>query len=628
MSLRPSDGAPHCALSFTPSHAREPKKRSPVVRSLLLGAAILIGELVGLGAGSALAQSVPGTAVPPSPLAGVIERNPAPAPAPPAPAPPPPIAANSDADATPLGPTLNAIVLVDGPTSTPLDETKREKGVDVSRVRGGARLSNALGAFIGRPLSRRVIAEVEAAIAQTYRDAGRPFVHITTPEQNVTSGRLIVNVSEFRFGTFAVEGADPASSQAIAGAIRQKSGEPIDARLMAEDLDWLNRYPFRRVTAEFAPANTAGLSDATYQVTATKPWAVGGGYSNSGSPQTGMDRAFLYALSAIPFTRDAWASYQLTTSDPKLIDIGAPSSGARRYVSHAGRVWVPVWRRTSVEFTYADIASVAPVQAFDVRQHTRAYGVSARTALSNLSTTLAGEVYVGFDWKQQRSRVRFGRIDVLASAFDVGAADLGYAWKGFDSGGESELDFAVHVSPGGLSGADGDTAYASASQGAFHSSRYAYLTGSLNRRQRLGWANLVGALNWQYADVALPQTEKLGLGGPGAVRAYTLDDGAFDRGAVLRTELRFAPRGLTLGALTGSAEPYAYLDAGVAQTLRGLRTTGRSSLTRSAGAAGVGVELRLTQAWTLSADAGVALHKAGETRSGDTRANIRLTASF
>jgi hemolysin activation/secretion protein len=86
-------------------------------------------------------------------------------------------------DATPLGVNVQAIVLIGANAGA--KQLGGVKGVDVSQVNGldAAALREQLTPFVDRPLSRKLIAEVQAAVAAAYRQAGRPFVSVTLPPQ-------------------------------------------------------------------------------------------------------------------------------------------------------------------------------------------------------------------------------------------------------------------------------------------------------------------------------------------------------------------------------------------------------------------------------------------------------------
>ncbi len=546
-----------------------------------------------------------------------IERNPAPTPqAAPQRVPAPP-AADPAADAMPLGVKLGSIAVGPGAAVAPAADGQ----VSLAAPRPLPRLEARLRGYLGQPLSLQVIARIKAEIAGEWRRAGFPFVHVSAPEQDLTAGHLVLRTEEYRLGSASAEGVDAAEAARLTRAIRQKPGAPIATAPLAEDLDWLNANPFRRVDAIFRAGKAASETDATWHVKQGRRWSIGGGYANSGTPRTGLNRGFVQALVGVPGT-DAWASYQLTTSGQNLFDVGNPPSGSRRYVSHAAHLSVPLAPRVVVDADFGDIASTQPVDAFDARQHTQEWSLTLRSALSNLSASLQGDIFGGFGWTQQRSHTLFGTTEIASSAYNVGTFTLGYGWHRYDSRGQTGFDVALHVSPGGFGSLASDAAYSAASNGAFGKAKFLYATGSAYRNTRFGQFTLSNVLSWQLSDARLPQTELTGLGGRGAVRAYTLDDGTFDRSIVLRNELRREAKPLGAGALSPTWSPWVYVDGGYA----GQVATGKGAHT--VGAVGAGLDVNIAANFAVTADGGVALANQGFTRAGDVRANVRAIVRF
>lgn len=241
--------------------------------------------------------------------------------------------------------------------------------------------------------------------------------------------------------------------------------------------------------------------------------------------------------------------------------------------------------------------------------------------MSNLDERLLGELTLGFDFKQQRARVLFGRQAISATAFDVGQLLGTYAWRGFDSRGESAFEATLHVSPGGIGHYASGAAYSAASQGRFTRTRFVYLSGETSRTMAVGPVRLAQTLDWQYAAVALPQTEQLALGGRNAVRGYTLDDGAYDRGLTLHTDLRPADPLWRDGAGQSSLAPFLYLDAGYAGRVHG-------PASRAIAALGGGIDLRLMRRLLIAVDAGLPLISQGSTRAYHPRVNLKVTVGL
>jgi hemolysin activation/secretion protein len=561
-------------------------------------------------------------------MAQAIERN----------LPPAPPAAGSDiappnivaasADATPIGPALTSLVILgpkDAVVAAPL------KGVDVLRDPALAKDSRRLARFLGKPISRKLIGEIEAQIAIAYRDRGYPFVNLSTPPQELTGGALQIRVVEFRLGTVTPLGAKGRDGAYEESRIRLKPGEEINTNTLAQDLDWLDRYPFRNAQAVFSPSKTPGATDLQLQTTYTKPWSIYAGYANSGSSLTGFDRYILGAETTVPFLKDSLVSYQFTGSDNALFNHNGFFNAASppTYLSHAGRLVVPTLARQDVELTVDYVQTFEPLatRGYDTRLNTLEATLAYRAALSDFVSFLPGEGVAGFEAKNELSHTLFGGVNVPETEhnLDVFQAIVGWTYLGNDPLGRTTADITVHVSPGGLGSKNTKAAFTGFSNDRFDVDTYAYVSGDLTRYDRLpplfgikGFS-LVTTLIGQYSAIPLPLTEQAGVGGQSLVRGYTLDDGAFDTAIVSRNELHLPPIVLPLPGSV--AAPYVFVDNAI----------GKSNFTKKTeqpASTGVAMDIQLTKHVAATIDGAFALRNAGLTHTGDGRFDIHVTVTY
>jgi hemolysin activation/secretion protein len=565
--------------------------------------------------------------------AQALERNlpPQPQAAPAQIAPPP--APPSDQDATPIGPDLRAIVLI-GPAEAA--HAGPIEGIDARAARrlSPRRATASLQVFLGRPLSRRLIARVQAAIAQDYRRAGYPFVSVSTPAQELTDGVLQVRVIEFHFGQVTVKGAKRTPAAYLKSRIRAQPGSPIASEDLSEDLDALNRYPFRRVDAAFTPGAELGQSDVILNVTETKPWSAYAGYANSGSPSTGWDRYLVGGQIGGLLGRDSLVSDQFTASADALFDKSRLFNGAShpRYISDAISLVAPVNPRGQIEASFDWVATSEVTNQvqngvstpFTLRQTTFEGRIGYRFALSNLGSFLSGwgDARFGVEAKHQESETLFGGARAADLSVEVYQAYLGYSKSETDALGHADLDLVAHISPGYLGAANGKVQALLFSQGRVDDVRYAYLGLTYNRATTLPLGlGLTTQLIAQYSPRPLQGTEQMGIGGQSLVRGYVLDDGAYDQAVVLRNELRGPAVRLGPAGVADLLSPYLFVDAGSGQDQKTRHTV-------SAASAGLGADYQLAGHISVGLDAAYALNHAVETRAGDWRLETRATLTF
>lgn len=526
-----------------------------------------------------------------------------------------PNAVPAEQDATPIGPNLRAIVLL-GPQETV--HASANDGVAVGalgRLNDGG-MDSVLRPFIGKPLSRKLIAEIEAAIARYYRDLDYPFVSLSTPEQEITGGVLQIRVVEFHTGKVNVTGAkSDKEGKRIRNKVGLKTGDTINARDLTYDLDWVNHYPFRNVEAVFSPGDTLGVTDLTLAAREAKPWQVYGGYSNDGSPSTSFDRYFAGGAVGGLLGPDSVLSVQATASRDALAGDKNP-----HYRSAALSYTLPLGRRGQIEASADAVTTFQPGNPFSVRLKAGEGSLGYRFAVSDLyGDTGETDFRFGVEAKHQTGITYFGSLAIFDTSVEIYQAYLGYHHSGKDAMGASTFDVVAHLSPGNINRGNSDEQAVLYSQGRLKNATYGYVTANYSRFTPLGGDLVLRTqATAQLASAALPRTEQAGLGGSSLVRGYTLDDGAFDSALVIRNELRLRPRSVGTGS---QLSPFAFVDAGYGRDI--------AARTHSAlASAGAGAEMQLTRHVVWNVTAAWALTPDHVTRAGSLLAHTNLSVAF
>ena len=532
----------------------------------------------------------------------------------------------SDTDDTPLVGAVRQIVLI-GATDAPLAGAEPLPGAAPVSIQHAsdatrARIEVALRRFVGQPLSRKRISQIETAIVQAYRHAGLPFVDVSTPPQDISDGRLQIRVVEFRLGKVKVIGTSAGDAAHIKGALRVEAGQPVEATLLSQDLDWLNRYPYRALSAAFSQGADLGVTDLTLTAVRRRPYSVYAGYANSGSPATGEDRYFIGAQVGLPLLRDATLSYQLTGSRDFWDDRGRVLDDPHPlYLSQGARLAVPTASRQGLELTFSAVETNQPSQIFVIRSQTTEATLGYRLAASDLWRRLPGDFNAGVEAKRQHRDNLFGGVSVASGAVSVYQAFGGWSASWTDAAGRTDIDATIHVSPGGLSPGDRSAAYQAFTQGRVRRADYTYLNADFNRASLLPWnLALSTAISAQLAGVALPDSERIALGGAQSVRGYTLDDGAYDDGVIGRNELRLKGAPIFENGVLTLDRPFLVGDIGYARD-----EAARHSRTLSA--IGFGWSARIGPA-NLGLSVTDPLVSGPASHAGRPRLDLRLTAAY
>jgi hemolysin activation/secretion protein len=513
-------------------------------------------------------------------------------------------------DATPLGPDLKTVVILGARDA--VNKRAKRTGIDVRRAEptfAGA-IEARIAPFMGQRLSRKLMADIQLAIADVYRDAGRPFVSVTLPPQEVTTGVLQIRVIPLRLGRVSIVGADPALAARIRDNVVLPRGEPIDARRLESDLEHLNRSPFTRVEAVFGPGKDLGATDLTLQVTESKPWQAYGGYANSGTTQlTDRNRVFAGTVLAVG---DVLASYQAT---------GSPDFW--KYMSHAGRVDIPLAWRTSVELVGNYVqTNETPTE---IRLRTRVFesGAYYRTAMANLVPGTFGNVFVGAEAKHL---VRDAYIsEVFFDERQAGVFQIAGGWAGAwsDRYGTNGLDVRLKTNPGDVLGNNNSSDWILYSAGRVSDVHTTFATINYNRLTPLPWGlSLATQFVSLIGDKALPDTERAAVGGAYAVRGYVIEDGVVDKAFILRNSV-YLPSFSLWNAAAGpdNVAPFGFFDYGHGKDLFTQRVADLASV-------GAGVDYQIG-AWLRSnVSIGYALRDGAYTDAGNWRIDARVVGSY
>lgn len=522
-------------------------------------------------------------------------------------------------DATPLGVNVQGIVLIGADANA--KPAAGAKGIDVSQVSGidAAGLREQLTPFLDRPLSRKLIAEVQAKVAAAYREAGRPFVSITLPPQEVSTGVLQLRVIAFKIAGIKVTGAERESFPQ--GRIRLVPGQEIDARKLETDLDWANRNPFRQVEAVFGPGKDLGMTDVNIQVTDRKPWQVYAGYANSGTRATDRNRYYVGANGAP--SADIFASYQLTGSGNFWVDDGLfnrPDDA--KYVSQAGRLLTPLGLRTSLEVVGDHVlTNERPNDLFRIKTQTSQASAIVRTALSNLAPPATGDLLGGVELKHQLRTTIFDGTQVAEGSADVAQLVVGWNGRWSDNLGTNNLDVRLKSNPGGILSGNNSGAWSAFTNGRVTDVQTNLVTLEYGRVTPLPKGlSLKSEVTVLASSKPLPDTERVSLGGINVVRGYVTEDGVVDQALILRNSLYFSAPSMP-SWMPGTLAPFLLADAGWGRDLFSRRDTTLSSV-------GAGLDFAAGANFNSKLLAARAFTDGQHSRAGSWRVSVQASMSY
>ena len=419
-----------------------------------------------------------------------------------------------------LLPELKGVVFVDGPFALKRDglaaDAAGERGVSVGALEDldAEDFRAAVAPYVGRPLLLSDLDEIRSLARAQYVKAGKPFLDVSAPPQNVTSGVVQIVVTQYRLGAVTVSGANHFSDDVIRRPLTLKEGDRLSLAVIEEELDRLNENPFVSVNAVFQPGKATGETDLVLQATDRTPVRVYAGVDNRGFRQLGLWQYEAGVNWGNAFGAGHILSYQLTRSFEG------------RFTAHSASGVFGIAPKSKL-LVFGRHSTVRPASARFSRNLPRLAGVNS-------------SLQAGYDYKFTDNNLEFAGVEVIDTAIEVHQFPVNLILNLTDSFGQTTISNDLVFSPGDLSDKNTDAAFETLVPGA--KANYVYDRLSVTRTTRLprdiAWV-VRGSV--QVATGNLPNSEQMGGGGAGSARGYYSDTAVGSTGVILNTELRLAP---------------------------------------------------------------------------------------
>jgi hemolysin activation/secretion protein len=482
------------------------------------------GTLARVPAALALCLLAAGAAAQSRPDAGRLLQETRPTPAPQAPAPPPRLLE------TPVRPT---VAMPEGLTVTP--SAFRITG---ARSFPAEELAVLVQPWVGKALDLRGLNEAAGAITRRYQTAGHFLSYAYLPAQKVADGVIEIAVLEGRIDSVQVANAQDVR---LRDEVVQNHTEGLADRTPTLQADverkllLLNDIPGVTARAAFTPGATAGTADMVVSVSEDEPLSVSFDASNHGEESSGRFR-----LGGTVVLRNLFGWGDLTTARAIVSERGLLVSGALATLVPVGGDGLKLGASLSrLEYQlgneFASLGAQGMAQTLGLRAN---YPV-LRTLETNLyfdataeAKKLRDEIVLIATTQPKRddqatAALSFDRRDDwLGGGSWVGNLTLAAGRLNIIDAAQWELDY---FGPPGGNGV-----------GLRTDGSYRKLLYTLARQQGL-FGPLSGYLRYsgQQTSRNLDSSEKLGLGGPFAVRAYTSGEALVDEGGLFSAELRW-----------------------------------------------------------------------------------------
>lgn len=463
-----------------------------------------------------------------------------------------------------------------------------------------AEFRSLLTPMLGQTIDQGLLGKLTQQVVAHVNAHSRGLHDVYFPPQNAADGVLVLVVAPAKVGRVIAKGQQYVEGSELACRIRQRRGELVDTKVIADDLAYLNRNPWRRTNVAFAPGAAPGETDIVLDTTDERPLRFSVGADNAGTRLTGLGRYRASVNWGNPFGN----------FDHRLDFNYVQAERSDRFSQATLAYTMPLANRDTVS-AYVSV-SRTHVQlergAFDSKGSNVIAGVEWSRPLGIDTLSPLGtypEIYGGFEYKRIGSTLAFGETPVSDVVPEVFQGYIGYRGGWSDSWGHNDIDGRLTYSPGGLSQRNDDEIFEQSRPGA--RSRYMRLNFSYDRYVPLPekW-QLHGRLSGQYANRPLLASEQFGMSGVSRVRGFYEDTLIADSGLVANLELQTPYVPVSLGSTSGLLQGLVFVDLGRAWHKTPMTNVdlGRTGTVFNLASYGVGARFNLNPTLTLRTDLG------------------------
>jgi len=442
----------------------------------------------------------------------------------------------------------------------------RSLSVSGQSVYSEAELITVTGFSPGGELTLGELRAMAAKIADFYRRNGYFVAQAYLPAQDIKDGAVKIAVLEGRYGTITLRNESRLKDSVANGLLDGlNSGDliligPLETRLLL-----LSDIPGVVVRSTMVPGTNVGTSDLIVDVTPGRPVSGSVEADNAGSRYTGEYRVGATININNPLGLGDQASVRVLTSGSGL------TYGRASYQMPFGRATVGV-AYTALQYELGK--EFAPLRAHGTAEILSVYGSYPliRSRDTNLYATL------GFDAKTFQDRV-----DSTSTVTDKDAR----LWIAGLHGNHNDRFLGGGVNTYSVTGTFGDidirtpAALTADQAGARTNGNFGKLGFHAARLQRVtDVVSLHGSIYGQVASKNLDISEKIGLGGMYAVRAYPVGETYADEGYVASLDVRYLLPKFS-DNLPGRVSLLAFVDTGSVTINKNPFTTAPNSRTLS-----------------------------------------------
>ena len=383
----------------------------------------------------------------------------------------------------------------------------------------------AYESYIGKQVTFKDLEDIAEKIKTEYKKRGYLTTTTYIPEQNISSGKVEIRVSEGKMGSLKVEGNKWFASSLIEKYIHVKKNEVLNIFRMGRDMLRLNQNSDMEVRAVISPGKEPGTTDIVLKVDDHIPYHAGVSFDDQGTRLVGKDRTSLSFRSTnlLGFNDSAFANTLMSAS----------STG--EFVSYA----IPIdtyGTRACFDYTAFSMKLGKEYKRFDITGTTQIYTPHISGEIY-LSEDFQAGVDTGIEIKSIKKKVAWKTTtnDQLRQPYvDFDLAKMDTIFGGGQTAFSPRFSFGT-ANFLGASSLNHPSESRPDTGGFFF--RYEQ---TVKRIQKMFFDSYVSVRSqFQTASTTLPSSEQIQLGGANTVRGYPEGEYLADIGATLNVEWVF-----------------------------------------------------------------------------------------
>lgn len=416
-----------------------------------------------------------------------------------------------------------------------------------------AQLEEVVKPWVNTEITFSDLKDVTTAIQNLYAQNNR-IAQATIPPQDIVEGILLININEGKLGSVIVEPAKPGqklrfnSETAKLYLTNSDEDDPyINSKPIYRGMALLNGLPGVQATGEFEPGQNSGESDFRVKLSDGPLFSGQAALSNYGISSTGVGQALASLALNSP------TGY----GDQANLDAIQSSGSTLAQLAYSLPVGYDGWR-VGVNGNYLTSKTLAGWSENQVEGTANTVGLNATYALYRSEGSSAN-----LRFSVENRNYQNKQSGAVISQYQIKTTNVAISGS-FSDTSQSLINYSLNGTLGNLNIQNLTQAGADLS-GPGTNGNYTKLSFFLSRTQALSFLKdttwLISATG-QLANKNLNSAEQLYMGGPYAVRAYPVAQGASSQGLILSTQLLYRfDMGLEVGAFgdLGIAQQYATL---------------------------------------------------------------------